>query len=125
MVRSLLRSLKGIQLVKKRNLLVDIVALVDGTHIEEEHSNADDARVIQDADSEPLQEAQALEDDSERKRSYLDDVPIQMKRIRKGSLPQRKDVASGYPPPCEDVWYMETRPFDTNSLLPSHVVDWP
>ena len=31
--------------------------------------------------------------DSERKRSCLDDVPMQMKRIRKGSLPSIRDDA--------------------------------
>ena len=47
--------------------------------------------VTQDEDSEPPQEVQALEDDRERKRSYMDDVPIQRKRIRKESCPPIRD----------------------------------
>ena len=46
------------------------------THIEEEkNSDADDERVIQDEASKTPQVVQVLEDDSERKRSCLDDVP--------------------------------------------------
>ena len=52
------------------------VPIVDGTHIEDERSYVDDVHVIQDEDSEPPQVVHALEDDSERKRSCLDGVPI-------------------------------------------------
>ena len=46
---------------------------------------------VQDEASQLPQAMQVLEKDRERQRSYLDDVPIQMKRIRKTSLPQNRD----------------------------------
>ena len=52
-------------------------------HTEEESIDADDVQVIQDEDSGPQQVAQALDDS--------DDVPVQMKRIREGSLPELRD----------------------------------
>ena len=44
---------------------------------------------VQDEASQLPQAMQVLEKDRERQRSYLDDVPIQMKRIRKTSFPQK------------------------------------
>ena len=49
----------------------DIVALVDGAHDEAESVDADDEHVVQDEASELPPVVQALEDDSELKRSYM------------------------------------------------------
>ena len=76
-------SLKGTQLVKKRKQLVIIPILspiediVDGTHDEAESVDADELP--------PL--VQALEDDSELKRSWMM-CPIHMRSVREGSRPQ-------------------------------------
>ena len=88
-----------LQLVTNRRQLVNLpipaqietFLLIDGTHIEEENSGVDDEHVIQ-QDSEHLpQVVHVLEDESERTRSKQDDVPIQMKSIRNGSLSQIRD----------------------------------
>ena len=60
-------------------LVEDIVPLVGSAQVEEESSDADDEHVVQDEASAPPQANSGSE--SERKRSYLDDVPIQMKRV--------------------------------------------
>ena len=83
---SLMTSLKGTQLVKKRKQLViipilspieDIVPLVDGTHVEAESVDADELPLV----------VQDLEDDSELKRSWMM-CPIHMRSVREGSRPQ-------------------------------------
>ena len=60
----------------------DIVPLVEGAQVEGEFSDADDGHVVQDAN--PLKQLRHSRNDSERKRSLLDDVPIQMQRITQG-----------------------------------------
>ena len=79
---NLMKLVKSMQHVKKKKQLVSL-------HIEEESSDAGDERMIQD---EAPQVAQALENDSERKRTCLDDVPIQTERgFEKRSFPQTRD----------------------------------
>ena len=49
-----------------------MVPFVDGTHVEEGSSDGDEEHLVQNEASERPHVVQALEDDSERKRSYVD-----------------------------------------------------
>ena len=64
------------------------------THTNRVRRSDADEQLIQDKNSVPPPVVQALEDDSERKRTSLEDVTIQMKRIRKGSLPNSSKQSS-------------------------------